>query len=324
MAKVSIIVPIYAVEQYIERCIRSLFEQTLDDLEYIFVNDCTPDKSLEVLHKIIQEYPNRIDQVKIINHETNRGSAAARKTGIDASNGEYIVHCDSDDWAEADMLSAMYNKAINTNADIVICDYIVTDGSGQDTRYYGVLPNSSDEILLQMLQGKIAWTTWNKLVSKKLYENDIIYPKYSNGEDMVLMSQLMYYARRIEYISEPYYFYFKNTLSITKNISETAVYNRFIQGVNNVMVVQEFFSDKLKDLLYRDAIDKMKFIQLRLLIPLLRTNKKKYYNFWKGTFPELKFRLWKNSNVNLVNKIKYYLCLLGIVITKVKVNTSSK
>ena len=100
MIKVSVIIPIYGVEQYIERCATSLFEQTLDNVEFIFVNDCTKDKSIENLKKVIEKYPKRKNYIQIINHNENFGLPTARRTGLGYVHGEYVAHCDSDDWLE--------------------------------------------------------------------------------------------------------------------------------------------------------------------------------------------------------------------------------
>ena len=97
MPKVSVIVPVYNAEKYIERCVRSLYNQTLDDIEYIFVDDCTPDNSMEVLQKVMDEYPKRKLHTKIIIHTTNTGQSGSRKDGILAATGDYIIHCDADD-----------------------------------------------------------------------------------------------------------------------------------------------------------------------------------------------------------------------------------
>lgn len=126
--KVSIIIPIYGVELFIERCAISLFEQTLDDIEYIFVDDCTMDKSVQILQGIIAKYPQRKDNVFIIRHERNKGLASARKTGLKFVHGEYVAHCDSDDWVERNMYEYLYQEAISANADIVWCDYYRSDG----------------------------------------------------------------------------------------------------------------------------------------------------------------------------------------------------
>mgnify|MGYP000541624267 CR=1 FL=1 len=109
---VSVIVPIYGVEPYIEKCARSLFEQSLENMVFIFVNDCTPDKSVEILRQVIEDYPRRYLQIQIIEHEENRGLAMARNSGLLIAKGEYIIHCDSDDWVELDMYEEMYEKAM--------------------------------------------------------------------------------------------------------------------------------------------------------------------------------------------------------------------
>ena len=112
--KVSVCIPVYGVEKYIEKCARSLFEQTMQDgIEFIFVNDCTKDRSIEILEQVLAEYPHRKEQTRIIHHEKNRGLVAARNTGLAYASGEYIIHCDSDDWVELDMYEKMYKKAIS-------------------------------------------------------------------------------------------------------------------------------------------------------------------------------------------------------------------
>ena len=106
--KVSVIVLIYKVEKYIERCARSLFCQTMQDIEYVFVNDCTPDCSIQILQSVIDEYPQRKSDIKIISHEKNMGSGVARNTGLEVADGEYIIYCDGDDWVDPDMYEKLY------------------------------------------------------------------------------------------------------------------------------------------------------------------------------------------------------------------------
>ena len=122
--KVSVIIPIYKVEKFIERCVRSLMEQTLKEVEYIFVDDATPDKSIEVLERCLALYPNR--KTEILHHSQNQGLPAARNTGLQVATGKYIFHCDSDDYVEHDMLEKLYLQAEQTNADIVWCDWFLT------------------------------------------------------------------------------------------------------------------------------------------------------------------------------------------------------
>ena len=110
MYKVSILVPIYGVEQFIERCARSLFEQTYQNLEYVFVNDCTPDKSIEILTRIIEYYPKRFNSIRIISHEKNRGIAASRNTAYDNATGEFVTIVDSDDWLELNAIELLKRR----------------------------------------------------------------------------------------------------------------------------------------------------------------------------------------------------------------------
>ena len=108
MPKVSVIIPVYNVEKYIEKCARSLFEQTLDDIEYIFIDDCSPDNSMLVLSKVLKSYPKREAQVRIIRNPENKGVAYSRTIGMKAATGEYMIHCDPDDWVDKELYQNMY------------------------------------------------------------------------------------------------------------------------------------------------------------------------------------------------------------------------
>ena len=127
--KVSVIIPVYNVEKYMEKCCRSLFGQTLENMEFIFVDDCTPDNSISVIESVLQEYPQRKSQVKITHHDKNRGLPSARNTGLGLAQGNYIIHCDSDDWVAPFMYEKMYARAVAENADIVWCDILAVYSS---------------------------------------------------------------------------------------------------------------------------------------------------------------------------------------------------
>ena len=120
--KVSAIVTIYNRESYLEQCARSLFSQTLGEIEYIFVDDASTDRSVEVLRRVVQEYPHREAAIKIIELGQNGGVSNARRTGMSYVTGDYVIHTDSDDWIDPDMFEQLYQTAMNTGADIVGCD----------------------------------------------------------------------------------------------------------------------------------------------------------------------------------------------------------
>ena len=112
MSKVSICVPVYGVEKYIERCAISLFEQTYPDIDFIFVNDCTKDRSIEILEEVITRYPERQKDIKIINHAKNLGLAAARNTLIENATGEFVFIVDSDDYLALNAVELLLSEQV--------------------------------------------------------------------------------------------------------------------------------------------------------------------------------------------------------------------
>ena len=126
---VSTIVPIYGVEKYIAQCANSLFLQTYDNLEFIFVNDCTKDNSIVILQEVIQHYPNRVEHVHIIEHDHNQGLAASRNSGVEAAHGEWLMHVDSDDFIDPTTVAECVKKAeypldqVDTFEDCGGCEY---------------------------------------------------------------------------------------------------------------------------------------------------------------------------------------------------------
>lgn len=186
--KISVIIPVYNVGKFIERCVQSLMEQTMDNVEYIFVDDASPDNSIQILQKVLVDYPGRHDDVRILTHVENKGLPAARNTGLAVATGEYIFHCDSDDFVEKDLLSTLYETACRENADIVWSDYYISYPNNE--RYLKQPSYDTPEAALKgMLNGRMKYNVWNKLVKRSLYtDNDITFPSgYAMGEDMTMM-----------------------------------------------------------------------------------------------------------------------------------------
>lgn len=220
MPKVSVIIPVYKAEPYIERCVRTLFGQTLDDLEYIFVDDCSPDRSIEVMERVLEEYPIRKSQVTVIRHEQNQGVAAARQHGVDAATGEYIIHCDPDDWVELDMYETLYAEAIAMNADIVGCDFIEEHSNKKILKRQN-LNKSAETIVAEILSGSIHSSLWSRMVSRELIErvNVRFEPGITVMEDMLYVIPLHIATNRVFYLSHPLYHYRMVEDSITHTLS---------------------------------------------------------------------------------------------------------
>ena len=142
MPKVSVIVLIYNTGKFLERCVRSLMEQTLTDIEYVFVDDASTDNSLTVLEKTLADYPDRKPFVKLIRNEHNLGQAASRIEAIKITTGEYVIHCDSDEYVDKRMYEVLYNKAVNEHLDMVCCDFFRTDGKQSNVSCQGQVADS--------------------------------------------------------------------------------------------------------------------------------------------------------------------------------------
>lgn len=311
MPKVSVIIPVYGVEKYIERCARSLFEQTLDCIEYIFVDDCSPDKSIEILERIIEEYrPRFAGERKVVQIErmlTNSGQAAVRKHGIQFSTGDYVIHCDSDDWVDTDMYRLMYEEAKHNDADIVMCGYKVTDGMRIFNECYHQQTNKT-KILSSILTMHESWSVWNKMCKRSLYDNDIVYPTLAMGEDMVLTTQLVLSAQRIAVVNKALYNYFYNPNSITNVQSESSRYKHWKDSAENAKIVFSIFKKKGLEHEYANELGYLKFLQKELAGDLAR--KKKYSKEWLEMFQEINWKTFSNPFIPNSIKLKYFVKLL--------------
>lgn len=277
MIKVSVIVPIYNVEKYIKRCVNSLFQQTMKEVEYIFIDDCTPDNSIYILKEELKEYPEC--NVKILSHESNRGLPAARNTGLIYASGEYIFHCDSDDWVEPDMLESLYNQAIKKDADIVWCDWWL---SFKYKERYMKQPHYSTpfEALKGILSGCMKYNVWNKLIKHNLYkENHINFPSgYGMGEDMTII-RLFAFAKKITYVPKAYYHYLKqNQTAFSNTYSERHLIELKYNAKEIISFIEEKYGTSLEN--------EIAFFKLEVKFPFLISNDKNKFELWKTWFPE--------------------------------------
>lgn len=310
MPKVSVIVPVYGVEKYIERCARSLFEQTLDNIEYLFIDDCTPDHSIEILQRVLEEYPHRLSQVILHRMEQNSGQAAARKWGMQNATGEYIIHCDSDDWVEIDMMKSLYDIALKENSCVVISDYNNTDGTNTSLRK-GAYNIDVKSVKNDMLSQRISWALWNKLVKRELIK-DIEWPESNMGEDMAMVFQILNKCNRIAYIERPLYNYFINNESISKIKGKEKELKRFEQIYNNSIMVLKNTSN-----CNRDAIVCFKYFVKSYLSEFV--NDKQVFRKWKGVYSEINTKVllsrrlsWKEKMVFLLTYLRLYPILRNL------------
>lgn len=217
MAKVSVIVPVYNVEQYIERCLTSLHEQTLLDTEVILVDDLGTDSSMDIVRQFIDTHA-LVGRWHIITAPCNHGPGAARNIGIHAATGEYIAFVDSDDWIEAPMLQTLYEAALQCRADIsssaAVLDY------PDDTHRLMTNPHiGSGEISIQarkyLLRHFVSNFTTMLFRREWLVKNGLYFPEANSGEDSCFMAKCYLLARSIAQTDTPYYHYIIHSQSIS-------------------------------------------------------------------------------------------------------------
>ena len=289
--KISVIVPIYNVGKFIERCVRSLMEQTMDNVEYIFVDDASPDNSIQILQKVLSDYSGRRDNVSILAHAENKGLPAARNTGLAVATGEYIFHCDSDDFVEKDLLSTLYETACRENADIVWCDYYIPYPNNE--RYLKQPFYDTPEAALKgMLHGRMKYNVWNKLAKRSLYtDNNITFPAgYAMGEDMTMMF-LFSYAHKVAYVGKALYHYVSNNASMT-NVPKP---NHLVELKHNSDRVLSFLEKRYNGTWKEEGYSFM----LLMKWPFLTGHNSKLYPLWKEWCPEANSHIWKRKEVSL-------------------------
>lgn len=310
MPKVSVIVPVYGVEKYIERCARSLFGQTLDDIEYLFIDDCSPDKSIEVLNRVLKEYPHRESQVRIHRMSTNSGQAAVRKWGMLNATGDYVIHCDSDDWVDITMYEKMYNKAVEEDSDVVVCDYVVTDGNQILESVKGCEYIDVNKFIQRMLFQRDSWSLWNKLYRRTVCYKDLVYPQGNMGEDMVLCIQMTLQCKRMAYISESYYNYYCNAFSITNKRDVIRLTRNFEQLKSNTDLLLRIL-DRIDFPNKKWAINALQYNAKTNLLNLIHRDKK-YYNLWMNTYKGANWLLIFNPFMTIEKRLKCFLAILKL------------
>ena len=208
MAKssVSVIVPIYKAEKYIARCATSLFDQTLQNMQFVFVDDCSPDNSLEVLSEIIKDYPNR--NIKIVSHTENKGVAVARNSGLEICDGEYVAYCDADDFVDVCMYEELYNKASEANADSVLCDFYMHYGENDNIVYNTIRLGTKEDTIKKYIS--YDWTLISTLMAKKsIYDKNRLSftENIKYCEDFHLNFNLLYASNVITKVDKLLYYY---------------------------------------------------------------------------------------------------------------------
>ena len=215
---ISIIVPIYKVEKYLDRCINSILNQTFKDFELILVDDGSPDRCGD----ICEEYAKKDKRIKVI-HKENGGLSDARNAGLDIAKGEFVGFVDSDDFIHKDMYMILYDTLVKSKSDISQCKFkyfskenelnknIINDGKYK-------IYNNIDAIEEIMDNKNLNANVWNKLYKRELFR-EIRFPKGKIHEDEFVTYKVFYRAKTISYVNKELYYYFSNDTGIMKNLN---------------------------------------------------------------------------------------------------------
>lgn len=300
--KVSVIVTIYNREKYIEKCVRSLMEQTLDDVEFVCVDDASTDASLSILNSVLEDYPDKKTLVNLICLEKNAGRAVARQTGIDHVKGEYVIHVDSDDWVDYDMLELLYLKAKETDADIVGCNVTHEYGTRQSIFKQSYSGNVEEDIR-RLLNGKLFPSLCTSLTRTSIIrDNGITFPQgVDTGEDLLFNLQLYLHAHKVIGIENASYHYrhtedsgsFQHTENSIKSVIEVAC------RIETLMRETGNYEKYEKDILFR------KFSMKCALVTDFKNDA--YNKKWLNLFPETHSFIWKYKQFSWKRRVELWL-----------------
>ena len=298
--KVSILVPFYKVEKYVGRCIESLFTQTYTNIEYVFVNDCTPDKSMEVINEYIEKY-GVAERCKMIVHEQNQGISASRNDCLDNMTGDYFLFVDGDDYINKDMVELLVDAAVRENADISGCGYI-EEYPDHSVEYPQKYTNNHDEMLRSITMLTIKGVLWKLLIRRELIVINYLRFPYDNSinEDYYYCCRLFYYAKSFASVDKCLYHYVQYN---PNNLTKKSLQNIESQAAA-IIAIEEFYREKGVYEIVEKELSMRKFVsKLPLILDKSCFDVKK----WRTLFPESNDVI-KQMNFPVGNKL---ICILA-------------
>ena len=305
---VSILVPVYGVERYIEKCVRSLMEQSYEHIEYIFVDDCTPDRSVEILQRVVNEYPHRMNHVKIYKNKKNSGLSASRKHALEKSTGDCFTTVDSDDFLEKEGIERMVECMQQANADVVVSDFIMDYDNNVCRSVQGIDSEEPSSYMKAMMTGEIHGSTCNKLYRRSLV-NNVDVPLYIDGanftEDLGFNLKVFPHAKKVSYLPIAYYHYciYDNSMSHA-TIDPDRARKKDLQKVVNIQDVSRY----LDVIGYTPRVEKeLNYCKLIAKMPFLAVVNKRSCLRWCAIFPEANKAIWENDRLPLTYKLELQL-----------------
>jgi glycosyltransferase involved in cell wall biosynthesis len=299
MPAVSIIVPVYDVEQYIARCAASLFGQTLEDIEYIFIDDCTPDASMDVVIRVLEDYPARKPQVRCFRMPANSGQAAVRMKGLEMATGEYIAWCDSDDEIGLHSYRKLYEKAAAENLDIVTGNMLKEEAPGRWRTIRGEY-----NVVGDILRGAAPCNLVCRIIRRALFDG-VVPPAGNMGEDMMLTIQATLRAGSKGHLDEAFYKYYYRESSTSKVSGADSGIARTRALEANMRLLLELLSSKYGYSGNEPEIIAFKYYGRHCIEPYV--GEKRCYDIWRSLWPEIDKVLLATPGIPLEKKFWFIL-----------------
>ena len=307
MPAVSVIIPVFNVEPYIAQCARSLFGQTLEDMEFLFIDDSSQDRSIELIQQILEtEFPARKAQVQCFRMPVNSGQAVVRMFGIAHATGDYVIQCDGDDFVDPVAYSLLYETALSGQYDIVSCNLRCGSGDAWTVKLQHPTPGQEKE---DILLGRISYSLCTKLIRRSLLDK-LRAPVSNVGEDMVISVQAFLKGKRFCHLPEALYSYRTNPASTSREAGDEALLRRLEASQQNVhllltLLQQEYgYSPSSPEVVYT------KYNGRHWLEPVVHLPR--FYHLWKATYPEINRRFLFTPKIAWQTKFWFLLIVLRL------------
>lgn len=306
--KVSVVVPFHNVAPYLERCVTSLFSQTLEEIQFVFVDDHSTDESVEVLNGLLARFPSKKGQTLFLHlGEGEKGIPSARRVGQEHAEGEYIAQCDSDDYMESDMYETLYRAAVDQDADIVECDFWHDNGYFSRLRRH---QEPGENLVRDFLDGSIWPFVWCRLVRADVC-GKVQFSRRNYLEDWYMSVQQLHYSRKAVVVHRPLYHYCFNQQSISHDFTYTSLVEKLEDCKENYRLVHDFVAMHYS-FDEEDFISKKVSVKEKCLPLLAQTGDARCRRLYLDTFPEVNGRLLFSPKVPIERKTEFLAVVLGL------------
>lgn len=296
----SIIIPVFKAESFIKKCAHSLMQQSLRDLQFIFVDDKGNDESISILKEVISEYPARAKDVLILENSENLGASESRNVGLQYAEGDYVTFCDGDDWIDADATETLIRHILALDVDILWTDFFLSHRSTESVQTQRCI-ETPEECVKALLEERLHGALWNKIYRKELFDSNSI--RFPSGrdvwEDLYTNVRLFYFAQTVDYLPRAFYHYVQyNSASLATIRNE----KQLADIIANTQSTIDFLHDVGAEERYKDQIQ---ILKLACKQTLLFSTDRKSFRKWRELYPE------SNDDILRFKQLPLHLRFLG-------------